>query len=112
MQRFSRQKINKATEMLNDTKEWSELVIFRTLPQKKKKPIRIYILFRCTWNISLGLTAYWATKVTNLNQFKSIEIILSIFSDNNGMKTRSQLQEKENVKKTDYMETKQHSTAK
>ena len=44
----SRQKINKATEILNDTIEQLDLIdIFRTLRPKN----RIHILFKCTWNI-------------------------------------------------------------
>ena len=49
MDRSFRQKINKATEILNDTIEKLDFIdIFRTLRPKK---IRIYILFKCTWNI-------------------------------------------------------------
>ena len=46
-----RTKINKATEILNDTIENLDLIyIFRTLYPKKKK-IRTYLLPNCTWNI-------------------------------------------------------------
>ena len=49
MDRSSRQKINKATEILKETIEKLDLIdIFRTLHPKK---IRIYILLKCTWNI-------------------------------------------------------------
>ena len=49
MDRSSRQKINKATEILKDTIEKLDLInIFRTLHPKK---IRIYILLKCTWNL-------------------------------------------------------------
>ena len=49
MDRCSRQKISKATEILKDTIENLDLInIFRTLHPKK---IRIYILLKCTWNI-------------------------------------------------------------
>ena len=44
----------------------------------------MYILFMCTWNI-LKIGNILGQK-TNLNQFKSIELISSIFSDHNGMK--------------------------
>ena len=48
MDRSSRQKINKATEILNDTIEKLDLIdIFRKLHKK----IRIYILCKYTWNI-------------------------------------------------------------
>ena len=47
--RSLRQKINEASEILNDTIEQLDLIdIFRTLhPQKS----RIHIPFKCTWNI-------------------------------------------------------------
>ena len=49
MDRSSRQKINKATEILNDTMEQLDLIyIFRILHPKKP---RIHILFKCTWKI-------------------------------------------------------------
>ena len=48
MDRSSRQKINKATEILKDTTEKLDLInIFRTLHQPK---ITIYILLKGTWN--------------------------------------------------------------
>ena len=44
----SRQKINKATEILNDTIEQLDLIdIFRTLRPKN----RIHIFLKCSWNI-------------------------------------------------------------
>ena len=47
--RSSGQKINKATEILNDTIEQLDLIdIFRTLHPKKP---RIHILYKLTWNI-------------------------------------------------------------
>ena len=49
MDRSSMQKNNKAIEILNDTIEKLDLIdIFKTIHPKK---IRIYILFKCTWNI-------------------------------------------------------------
>ena len=49
--RFSRQKINKATEILNDTPEHLDLIdIFRTLYILKKTQYT----FKCTWNILCG----------------------------------------------------------
>ena len=50
MDRSSRERINKAKEILNDTTEQLDLIdIFRTLYPRKKK--RIYVLFKDTWNI-------------------------------------------------------------
>ena len=83
MDRSSRQRINKATEILNDTIEQLDLIdIFRTLYQKK--PHRIYILFKHTCTFSridhvLGHKRHFS-------KFKSIKIILGIFSDHSGMK--------------------------
>ena len=53
MDRSSRQRINKATEVLNDTIEELDLIdIFRTLHQKKQKSKKQNIhLFKCTQNI-------------------------------------------------------------
>ena len=56
MNRSSRQKINKATEILNDTIEQLDLIdIFRTLQPKKTKNNKteytFHILFKGTWNI-------------------------------------------------------------
>ena len=49
LERFSRQKINKATEILNDIVEKLDLIdIFQGITSKK---IKIYILLKCTWNI-------------------------------------------------------------
>ena len=49
MIRYSKQNINKATEILKETIENLDLIdIFRTLHPKK---ISIYILLKCTWNI-------------------------------------------------------------
>ena len=50
MDRSCRQKISKATEILKDTIGKLDLIyIFRTL--HPKKPPKIYILLKCTWNI-------------------------------------------------------------
>ena len=51
MERCSRQKISKATEILNDTMKQLYLIdIFRTLYQKPTHRT-IHILFKCTWNV-------------------------------------------------------------
>ena len=48
---------------------------------------------------------------TNLNKYKNIEVISSIFSDNKGMKLEINHRER-NEKKTNYVETKQCATKK
>ena len=82
MDRSSRQKINKATEILNDTKEKLDLIdIFRTLHPKKSE----YTFFSSAHGIFSRIDHILEHK-NNLNKRKSIKIILSFFSDLNGMK--------------------------
>ena len=51
MDRYSRQKISKATEILNDTIEQLDIIgIFRTLHPKQNKKKTKYILFKGTGN--------------------------------------------------------------
>ena len=94
MDRSSRQKINKATEILNDTIKKLDLIdIFRTLHPKKSE---------CTFFSSTHGTFSWITHIlghkANLNKFKSSEIISSIFSDHSSMKLEIN-HRKRNVKK-------------
>ena len=67
MDRSSRQRINKATEILNDTIEQLDLIdIFRTLHQKTKTKTNTYS-FQVHTEHSLALTTYWGTKLTSTN---------------------------------------------
>ena len=76
MDKSSSQKIHKATEIQNDAIEKLDLIdIFRTLHPKK---IRIYILFKSHGTFSR--IDHILGHKTNLNKFKSIEVISSIFS--------------------------------
>ena len=64
MDTSSRQKINKATEVLNDPIENSDLIdIFRTLHQKNKN----IDSFQVHMEYSRGWTTYWGTKLTSKN---------------------------------------------
>ena len=82
MDRSSRQKINKATEILKDTTEKLDLIdIFRTLHPKKSE----YTFFSSTHGTFSRIDHILGHKV-NLKKFKSTEIISSIFSDHKGMK--------------------------
>ena len=82
MDRSSGHKINKATEILNDTIEKLDLIdIFRTLHPKKSE----CTFFSTTHGIFSRIDHILGHKL-NFNKFKSIEIISSIFSDHNGMK--------------------------
>ena len=58
---------------------------------------------------SQELITSWGTKLISTNL--RTEIILSIFSDHNGMKVKIN-HRKINEKKTDYMQSKQHATKK
>ena len=69
-------------EILKDKIEKLDFIdIFRTLQQKNQK----YTLFSRAQGIFSGTDHILGHK-TNLNKFKSIEIISSVFSDHNGMK--------------------------
>ena len=82
MDRSSRQKINKATEILKDTIEKLDLIdIFRTLHPKKSE----YTFFSSAHGTFSRIDHVLKHKA-NLYKFTSIEIISSIFSDYNGMK--------------------------
>ena len=94
MDRSSRQKINKATEILKDTIEQLDLIdIFRTLHPKKSE----YAFFSSARGIFSRINHILGHK-THLNKFRSIEIIYSIFSDHNSMKLEVN-QRKRNKKK-------------
>ena len=80
MDRSSKQKIEKETQALNDTIKQIDLIdIYRTFPPKSG---RIHFLLKCHGTFSridhiLGQI--------NLSKFKKIEILSSIFSDNNAV---------------------------
>ena len=82
MDRSSREKNNKATEILNDTIENLDFVdIYRTLHPKKPE----HTFFSSVHGIFSRIDHILGHK-TNLDKFKSIEIISTIFSHHNGMK--------------------------
>ena len=77
--RFSKQKISKATEVLNDTIYQLDLIdIYRTLPERLE-----YTFFPGTQGTFL--IDHKLGHKTSLNKFKLKENISSIFSDNDGM---------------------------
>ena len=97
MDRSSRQKITKATEILNDAIEWLDLIdIFKTLHPKYPHTFQVHM------KNFLQLTTYWWYK-TILNQFKCTEIISSI-SDHNNMKL--EINHRKRNEKIDYMRLK------
>ena len=82
MDRSSRQKTNKATEILKETIEKLDLIdIFRTLHPKKSE----YTFFSNAHGTFSRIDHILGHKA-NLNKFRSVEIISSIFSDHNAMK--------------------------
>ena len=82
MDRSSRQKTNKATEILKETIEELDFIdIFRTLHPKKSE----YTFFSSAHGTFSRIDHILGHKA-NLNKFRSIEIISSIFSDHNAMK--------------------------
>ena len=104
MDRLSKQKINKETQVLNDTLDEIDLIdIFRTFHPNAEE---LHPLLKCTWNILQDRSIHILGHKSNLSKFKKIIIILSIFS-NHSAETRYQLQEK-NCKKHKHMEIKQH----
>jgi len=107
MDRSSRQKINKATEILKETIEKLDLIdIFRTLHPKRSE----YTFFSSAHRTFSRINHILGHKAI-LKKVKSIEIISSIFSDHNGTKLEIN-HRKRSEKKTYYMETKQHATKK
>ena len=79
MDRSSKEKISKTTEILNDIIEQLDLTwYFQDITSKKQNKTRKHI--QVPMEPSLGLPSSLGHK-TNLNKFKSIEIISSIFSD-------------------------------
>ena len=82
MDKSSRQKINKATETLNDTIEQLDLIdIYRTLHPKTAD----YTFFSSAHG-TFSKIDYILGHISSLSKFKKIEIISSIFSDHNAMR--------------------------
>ena len=82
MDRSSRQKTKKATEILKETIDKLDLIdIFRTLYPKKAE-YTFFSIAHGTFSRIDHILGHQA----NLNKFRSIEIISSIFSNHNAMK--------------------------
>ena len=100
MDRSSRQKINKVTAILNDTIDQLDLIdIYRTLHAKTAE----YTSFSGAHEAFMRIDNILDHK-RSLNKFKRIQIISSIFSQQQ-YKTRNRLQ-KEKWEKNKYVETK------
>ena len=104
MDRSSRQKINKETQVLNDTLEQMDLIdIYRALHSKAEE----YTLFSHAHRTFSRIDHILGHK-TSLSKFKKIEIILSIFSNHNAMRLDINYREK-TCKKYKHMEAKQYT---
>ena len=102
MDRSSKQKIDKETQVLNDTFDEMDLIdFFRTFDPNSEE-----YTFSSTHGTFSRINHILGHKL-NFSKFKKIEIISSIFSNHNA-ETRYQLQEKKTCKKHKYMEIKQH----
>ena len=82
MDRSSKQKINKETQVLNDTVDEIDLIdIFRTFHPNSEE----YTFFSSAHGTFPRIDHILGHK-SNLSKFKKIEIISSIFSDHNAMR--------------------------
>ena len=95
MDRLSRQKINKETQALNGTIDEIDLIdIYRTFHPKTGD----YTFFSSAHG-TLSRIDHILGHKSSLSKFKKIEIISSIFSDHNAMRSEMNYREK-NVKNT------------
>ena len=82
MDRSSKQKINKETQVLNDTLDEMDLIdIFRTFHPNAEE----YTFFSSAHETFSSINQILGHK-SNLSKFKKIEIVSSIFSDHNIMR--------------------------
>ena len=82
MDRSSKQKINKETQVLNDTLDEMDLTdIFRTFPPNAEE----YTFFSSAHGAFSRIDHILGHK-SNLSKFKKTESISSIFSDHNAMR--------------------------
>ena len=102
MDRSSKQKINKETQVLNDTLDEVDLIdVFRIFHQNAEE---------YTFSSAHGIFSrrdHVLGHESNLSKFKKIEIVSGIFSDHNAMRLDINCKEK-NCKKHKHMEIKQH----
>ena len=82
MDRSSKQKINKETQVLNDTLDEMDIIdIFRTFHPNAEE----YTFFSSAHGIFCKIVHILGHK-SNLSKFKKTEIIICIFSDHNAMR--------------------------
>ena len=103
MDASSKQKINKETQVLNDTLDKMDLIyISRTFHPNEEE----YTFFSSVHGIYSGVEHILGHK-SNLSKLKKIEIISSIFSNHKAMKLNINYKKK-NCKKNKHPEFKQH----
>ena len=89
MDRSSKQKIDKETQLLNDTLDEMELIdIFRTFHPNAG------CIFFSSEHGTFSRTDHILCHKSNLSKFKKVEIISSIFSDYNAMTLEIKFKEK------------------
>ena len=112
MYRSSKQKINKETQVLNDTLDEMDLIdIFRI-----SHPNAFHPNARCNPKNTLSSQVHGTFSridgilghKSNLGKFNKIEIISSIFSNHNTMRLDISYKEKKTCKKHEHMEIKQY----
>ena len=103
MDRSSKQKINKETQVLNDTLDEMDLTdIFRTFHPNAEE----YTFFSSAHGTFSRIDHILGHK-SNLSKFKKIEIISSIFSNHSTIRPDISYKKK-NCRKHKHTETKQH----
>ena len=102
MGRSSKQKINKETEVLNDTLDEMDLIdIFRTVhPNSEEYP------FFSSAHGTFSRIDHILGHKSNLSKFKKTEVITSIFSNHNTMRLDINYKKKKTCKKHKHMEIK------
>ena len=107
MDRSSKQKMNKETQVLNDTLDEMDLIaIFRTFYPNAEE----YTFFSSARGTFFRIGCILSYK-SNLSKFKKIEVISRIFSDHSAMRldiNYKKRKKKKNYKKHKHMEIKQH----
>ena len=102
MDRSSKQKINKETQVLNDTLDEMDIIqIFRTFRPNAGE----YTFFSSAHGTFSRIDHILGHK-SSLCKFKKIEIVSSIFPDHNAIRLDSNY--KKNCKKHKHTEIKQH----
>ena len=104
MDGLSKQKINKETQVLNDTLDEMDLIdIFRTFHPNAEE----YNFFSSAHGTFSRVDHIFGHK-SNLIKFKKTEIVSGIFSDHNAMRLDINYKKKKNCKKHKHLEIKQY----